>query len=107
MITKDWKSEWDEEFKCIQFDCDGFGNIAVGDNENGWHAEQCEFHAKYLIPQKAFIDSLLSSYTEKVLGELKGAKRKVGKLSFAEHLDEMFNGGIDIAIEVITRLNKE
>lgn len=56
---KNWEERFDEKFKCIQSDCDGARNIPVGDNENGWHAEQCQFHAEYLFPLKEFIASEL------------------------------------------------
>ena len=66
---KNWQQEFDEKFKCIQSDCDGKGNIPAGNEEDGWYAEQCEFHAKYLFPLKSFIQKLLVEAEERGRGE--------------------------------------
>lgn len=63
------EKRFDEKFKCIQPGCDGNGNIPVlvsgsrqiSDTEfeqtQEWEAEQCQFHAEYIFPFKAFIQS--------------------------------------------------
>ena len=69
---------FDEEFKCIQSDCDGNGNIPHQIAEGEWEAQQCQFHAEYLFPIKAFLlasnKAVLSSVLEKVK-ELKTANK--------------------------------
>lgn len=46
---------FDEQFKCIQGDCDGTGCIPNQVAEDEWEAQQCQFHAEYLIPFKQFL----------------------------------------------------
>jgi hypothetical protein len=47
--------KFDEEFKCIQGDCDGYGHIPEQISEDEWTSHQCQFHAEYLIPIGNFI----------------------------------------------------
>ena len=42
---------FDETFKCIQNDCDGFGIVPDG----GENPMQCQFHAEYLLPMRDFL----------------------------------------------------
>ena len=48
-------AEFDEKFKCIQGDCDGNGIIPHQVGEGEWEAQQCQFHAEYLTPQRKFL----------------------------------------------------
>ncbi len=70
-IYQEMEGFFDEKFPCIQSDCDGGGNIPVGDNENGWHAEQCEFHAKYLFPLKSHNRNSLIAILKALEGQVK------------------------------------
>lgn len=54
-VDKDWQVEFNEKFKCIQSDCDGNGCIPNQVAEDEWEAQQCQFHAEYLLPIKEFI----------------------------------------------------
>jgi hypothetical protein len=61
MTIQEILKEFDEKFKCIQNDCDGHGNIPTE-----WEAGQCQFHAEYLFPIKAFLLSHLTSLVDSV-----------------------------------------
>lgn len=54
-IQEETAKLFDEKYKCIEKDCDGYGNIPhqIGDDE--WEAEQCRFHWEYLLPIRDFI----------------------------------------------------
>ena len=62
---KGWEREFDEKFKCIHSDCDGTGCIPNQIADDEWEAQQCQFHAEYLHPLKAFIRDLLVTHGEK------------------------------------------
>lgn len=69
--------KFDEEFKCIQNDCDGFGNIPHQVDDGVWEAEQCQFHAEYLFPIKSYLlshDTALLEAFKKDVGEMRTNK---------------------------------
>lgn len=62
------QGRFNEQFKCIQADCDGNGAIPHQVAEGEWEAQQCQFHAEYLFPIKAFFRAELERIAKDVEG---------------------------------------
>jgi len=57
--------EFRKEFKCIENGCDGDGNIPVQVSLDEWIADECQFHAEYLIPMENTFRQALTKTAEK------------------------------------------
>ena len=70
--------EFRKEFKCIENGCDGDGNIPVQVSLDEWIADECQFHAEYLIPMENTFRQALTQTAEKARVE----ERELMKLEY-------------------------
>ncbi len=79
LITKIQESAkaFEEQFKCIQSDCDGNGCIPHQVADDEWEAQQCQFHAEYLFPINDFHRSSLISLFQANIERLEKEKIEI------------------------------
>ncbi len=95
------EKEFEEKFKCIQSDCDGNGFCPYPVDDSNWEASECEFHAKYLFPLKAFIRSKLSLVLQDVEDMVMEIKIKIAKAEIYQSNPEQSQDILSKVVEIL------
>lgn len=95
---KDIIKEFRENFKCTNPYCDGNGIIPVQVGEDEWEPEQCEFHAKYLLPIENFLQKAISqtqkeAYEKGRLETIKEIERELPTESTKNRITDDYKDG--------------
>jgi len=69
-LIKQREEEFDKNFKCINPNCDGKGNIPHQVGEYEWETEQCQYCFEVLFKQKKFHQETIALVIDEVIKEI-------------------------------------
>lgn len=110
-LDSETEREFDEKFKCINFDCDNDGTIPEAvmgqDGLPEWEARQCQFCFEFRFPLKKFIALKISqALTKQKEDILKAIDEEIKNTPTDAPMDEYWSGteqGLEKAKQIIER----